>query len=106
MPLFGGPMAKKSGIYLFTRDERSAVGFMSPNEAATDAAGVVLNWEAASSDRSCQPMLDQHEFYIARLTYDDAREQEAADDLDDRLTKKGLKREGITEMQVDKLRSE
>ena len=98
-------MAKKSGIYLFTRDERSVDGFMSSNEAATDAAGVVLNWEAAAPGRSFQTMLDQDEFYIARLSYDDEREQEAADDLDDRCSKKGLKREGITEMQVDKFKA-
>lgn len=97
-------MAKKSAIYLFTRDERSPAGFMSPNEAATDAEGVVLNW-AAIDGRSFQTLLDQHEIYVAYLTYDGDREREAADDLDQRCADKGLSKVGITEKQVDELRA-
>lgn len=103
MRSFGVAMAKRSAIYLFERDERSPVGFMSPNEAATDAAGVVLNW-ASVEGRSFQALLDQNEIYVAYLTYDGDRQQEAADDLDQRCVEKGLTRVGITEKQVEDLR--
>lgn len=63
MHSFGGAMAKRSAIYLFKRDVRSPLGFMSRNEAATDAAGVVFNW-AAAEGRSFQPLLDQHEIIL------------------------------------------
>lgn len=96
-------MAKQSAIYVFTRDERAEGVWQ--NRASTDAAGVVLNW-AAAPGRDHQTMLDQDDLLIARLSWDDAATQAAADDLDDRLSKKGLKREGITELQVDKMRSE
>ena len=77
---------------------------MSPNEAATDAEGVVFNW-AAVEGRSFQTLLDQHEIYVAYLTYDPDRQQEAADDLDRRCAEKGLIRVGITEERVKELRS-
>ncbi|MDZ7863404.1 hypothetical protein [Acidovorax sp.] len=96
-------MAKQSAIYSFTRDER--VPGVWQNRASTDAVGVVLNW-AASPGRTYQTMLDQDDCFVAFLSWDDAGTQEAADDLDARLSKKGLKREGITELQVDKLRAE
>lgn len=98
-------MTKKSVIYIFSRDEKSVSGFMSSNRASTDAAGVVLNW-AAVEGRSYQTMLDQDDFLIAQLTYDEERAKEAADDLNQRCGDRGLKRETITEMQVDKLRGE
>jgi len=97
-------MAKRSAIYLFKRDVRSPLGFMSRNEAATDAAGVVFNW-AAAEGRSFQPLLDQHEIYVAHLTYDGDREREAADDLDQRCADKGLTKVGITQKQLNQLRA-
>lgn len=98
-------MARQSAIYLFTRDERSPAGFLSQNSAATDAAGVVLNW-AAKPGRSYQTLHDRDDVFIALLTWDDAELQAAADDLNERCSNRGLKREGITELEVDKLRAE
>ena len=100
----GGRMAKESAIYMFTRDARSPQGFMSRNEAATDAEGVVLNW-ATVEGRSFQTLLDQHEIYVAYLAFDGGRRQEAADDLDRRCVEKGLTRVGITEKQLEELRT-
>ena len=97
-------MAKKSAIYLFERDARSPQGFMSPNEAATDAEGVVFNWSAVEG-RSFQTLLDQHEIYVAYLAFDGDRQQEAADDLDRRCVEKGLRRVPITAKHLEELRA-
>ena len=97
-------MAEKSVIYIFTRDDKSASGFMSPNRASTDAAGVVINW-SASAGRSYHTRHDQDDLLIAKLSYQKADERAAADDLNRRCTEQGLKREAINESHVDKLRA-
>ena len=97
-------MAEKSVIYIFTRDDKSASGFMSPNRASTDAAGVVSNW-SASAGRSYQTLQDQDDLLIAKLSYQEDDERAAADDLNRRCADKGIKRETINESHVDKLRS-
>lgn len=97
-------MAEKSVIYIFTRDDQSASGFMSPNRASTDAAGVVINW-SASAGRSYQILQDQDDLLIATLSYQEADERAAAEDLQRMCTKRGLKRETINESHVDKLRA-
>lgn len=97
-------MAEKSVIYIFTRDDKSISGFMRTNSASTDADGVVRNW-AASSGRSYQTLHDQDDLLIAKLSYLEADERAAADDLNRRCTELGLKRETINETHVDKLRS-
>lgn len=96
-------MTEKSVIYIFTRDDKSVSGFMSPNRASTDAAGVVNNW-SASAGRSCQILQDQDDLLIAKLSYQEADKRAAADDLNRRCAEQGLKRETINESHVDKLR--
>ncbi len=99
-------MAKTSAIFLFTRNGSSLPGFFSENEAASDADGVVRSWEMIEG-RAADTILDQHEVFIARLTYDEELEREALEDLADRCVKRGLLRERINEMQLaDKLRAE
>jgi hypothetical protein len=95
-------MATRSVTYLFQRDG-SLSGFMSRNEPATDAEGVVMKW-AAVEGRTFQTLLDQEEIYIAHLTYDEDRQQEAADDLNRLCSDKGIKRSLITEEQVAEMR--
>ena len=97
-------MAEKSVIYIFTRDDQSVSGFMSPNRASTDAVGVVINW-SASAGRSYQTLQDQDDLLIAKLSYQEDDERAAADDLNRRCADKGIKRETINESHVDKLRS-
>ena len=97
-------MTEKSVIYIFARDEKSISGFMRTNSASTDADGVVRNW-AASAGRSYQTLHDQDELLIAKLSYQEADERVAADDLNRRCAEQGLKRETINESQVDKLRA-
>ena len=97
-------MTEKSVIYIFTRDDQSVSGFMSPNRASTDAVGVVVNW-TASAGRSYQILQDQDDLVIAKLSYQKADERAAADDLNRRCTEQGLKRETINESHVDKLRA-
>lgn len=97
-------MAEKSVIYIFARDVESASGFMSPNRASTDAAGVVINW-SASVGRSYQILQDQDDLLIAKLSYQEDDERAAADDLNRRCAAKGIKRETINESHVDKLRA-
>ena len=97
-------MTEKSVIYIFTRDDQSVSGFMSPNRASTDAVGVVINW-SASAGRSYQILQDQDDLVIAKLSYQEDDERAAADDLNRRCADKGIKRETINESHVDKLRS-
>ena len=95
-------MTEKSVIYIFTRDDQSVSGFMSPNRASTDAVGVVINW-SASAGRSYQTLQDQDDLLIAKLSYQEGDERAAADDLNRRCAERGLKRETINESHVDKL---
>jgi len=97
-------MTEKSVIYIFSRDDQSIPGFMSPDRASTDAIGVVTNWSAWVG-RSHQILQDQDDLLIAKLSYQEADERLAADDLNRRCAEQGLKRETINESHVDKLRA-
>lgn len=95
-------MPKVSAIYRFKRDPASHSGFLSKNDPATDAAGVVHNW-ATMIGRSAQTIVDDQTVFIARLTFDGERKHEAADDLNQRCAAVGLVREMVADQEAGTL---
>ncbi|WP_157412276.1 hypothetical protein [Acidovorax sp. Root217] len=101
-------MAKRSVIYVFTRDENHPGRVPDQNQrqkqSMTAAVGMLVNW-AAVAGRSWQPVHEREDLLIAQLGYQEGDEQAVGDDLNERCDRLGFSRQTLTDAQAEKYRS-
>lgn len=83
----------QSVTYLFTRDQSSVAGFLSPHRPSTDAMHALAQWGEVGPGRTYETLVDKDDEVVVRLTFMMANRDQAASDLNAVCSKWGVTRE-------------